>query len=185
MRHNLAGDAKEYRSLKTLVIIMLNKHGLSVPPCLIVLSMGIPLTFVSWKQMSYLPPMCSLITASASIGAMSIFFNTRLRLSGETLPEACFTSIQQAITPSSPLHSCAPAAIGRDAVAISVALLPFLETKGVDVLPPFMFSYAPHHNLQQNGETSTVPVGQHTLNTNTSRLPLQTFNPSLFWVSEQ
>ena len=71
--------------LKALLIIMFKRDGLSFPPCLIDLSKGSPLTLVSWKQMSFLPPICSLKIAPASIGVMSISFMIKLKLSRETL----------------------------------------------------------------------------------------------------
>ena len=108
---------------------MLNKHGLSFPPCLIDLSHGIPLTLVSWKQISYLLPICSLKIAPASIGAMSISLMTKLNLSRETFPNTCFTSIEQATKPKSALHSWAAATIKLMAVGISVALPPSSNPK--------------------------------------------------------
>ena len=42
------------------------KDGLSFTPWLIDSSKGIPLTIVSWKQMSYFPPTCSLKIAPAN-----------------------------------------------------------------------------------------------------------------------
>ena len=127
--------------------------------------MGIPHTLVSWKQMSYLPPTCSLRIAPASIGAMPISFIAKLRLCGETLSNACFTSIEQVITPTSAPHSLAAAAISLMAVEISVALLLSSKPK-VWTLPTLVSpAHVPHLHIQQAGETSTTPLCQHTLHT--------------------
>ena len=103
--------------------------------------------------------------APASIGAIPIPFIAKLRLCGETLSKARFTSIEQAITPNSAPHSLAAAAITLMAVEISVALLPSSKPK-VWTLPTLVSpAHAPHMNIQQVGETSTTPLCQHTLHT--------------------
>ena len=88
------------------------------------LSKGMSEIRVSWKQTSYLPPICSLKIAPAKIGAILISSITKIRFSGETLPKAGFTSIEQVIKPSSGPHSLAAAAMSLVEVDISVVLLP-------------------------------------------------------------
>ena len=56
--------------------------------------------------------------------AMSISLITKLKFSRETLSNACFTSMEQVMTPNSGHHSLADAAMSLMAVEISVVLLP-------------------------------------------------------------
>ena len=103
--------------------------GLSFHPCLMDLSKGMSEILVSWKQLSYLPPICPLKIAPANYGALFISFVTGLRFKGETLSKACFAAKEQTTNRKSRLHSLAAAAKSLMAVEISVALLPFSKPK--------------------------------------------------------
>ena len=151
----------------------LNKHGLPCPPCLIDLSNGMSEIFLSREQTSYLPPIYSLKIAPTNFGTMFIPFKTRLRFMGETLSKACFTSTskEQTTNPNSSSllsHSCCQESHGKYLRRTSS----FFSKPWVWV--SFQFSFSPSTclsakiHLQQNGETSAIPLDEDTLNTNSS-----------------
>ena len=120
-------------------------------------------------QTSYLPPICSLKSAPAQVGALFISFITKLRFSGETLSNACF-HIQRASDETvfgAPFSCCrCHESDGRGDFRRT--------TKDVDVLPALVpFHQFSQFHFEQNGEASAIPIGQDTLHANASGMSFQ------------
>ena len=124
------------------------------------------------NKLSCLPPIYSLKIPSTNFGTMFIPFKTRLKFMGDTLSKACFTLKKHKTNPSSSPLSLAGAAKNRMANyfrrIFTYFLKPWVGCHYSFRFPLQLASMPKSISHKWQNIHNTIPLGEDTLNTNSS-----------------